>query len=96
LNEINESHWCPQCTKYLKKCREILAIDQFKVRGGLFSDRVVIQCQNKGHIFEIQTARKTNNLKELKCRQCIKDKKAELKRAEEERKKEQDRKDAEE
>jgi len=35
-------------------------------------------------------------LKELKCRQCIKDKKAELKRAEEERKKEQDRKEAEE
>lgn len=95
ISQINESCWCPQCAKYLRKCKEILSGD-FKVIGGLFSNKIVVKCHCKGHIFEIQTARKTCNLKELKCRQRIKDKKAEHKRIEEERKKEQDRIDAEE
>jgi len=55
-----------------------------------------MKCKCKGHVFDILSVKKTNNLKELKCRQCLKDKKAEQKRAEEERKGEQDRRDAEE
>merc|ERR1712232_161145 len=58
-------------------CNEILKPDEFKVVGGLFREKVVIKCQSKGHIFEIQPARKTNNLKELKCRQCMKERRAE-------------------
>jgi hypothetical protein len=60
--------WCYKCRKFFDTCKEAAVANGLRVVDGLYSEKIHLLCDNRGHGFNISYSKKLNSLSCADCR----------------------------
>ena len=64
----SQDEWCYKCKKFFDCCKDVADQHDIKVVNGLYSSKITLKCDKRGHEFKISYAKKLNSLSCCDCR----------------------------
>lgn len=84
----SDNDWCYKCKNFYNNCQEVAAQHQISVVDGLYSNKITLKCDRRGHQFKISYTKKLNTLSCSDCRREEREEWKEQLKQEEQRKNE--------